>query len=124
MTTMQNVRDQSSGLRSRAGTVGVVVLVLAAVMLVEWLGGTARNDQAGAFAACTQFVERTLRSPGSAQHPAFLDAAVSNEDPVYVVTSHVDSQNGFGALLRTSYRCEVAREGQGWKLVDLKVNNK
>lgn len=84
----------------------------------EYLGG-AGDRQPAAYRACQKFIEAGLRSPGSAKHPAYTDEAVSDQDPIYVVTSMVDSQNGFGALLRTHYRCEVRREGDGFRLVDL-----
>src|SRR5688572_7920328 len=83
-----------------------------------------RDEQRAAFRACQQYVTRTLRAPGSAQFPDYNDADVSDQHPFYVVRSSVDAQNGFGALLRTSYTCEVEREGEGFKLVDLKVNGK
>jgi hypothetical protein len=66
-------------------------------------------------------VTKGLRSPGSAKFADYTDGAVSDQDPVYVVTSEVDSQNGFGALLRTSFTCEVQRQGEGFRLTDLKI---
>lgn len=77
----------------------------------------------GAFDVCRQFVTDRLRSPASAKFPPLSD------DRVYVtpltenrfsVRAYVDSQNGFGALLRTRFTCEVKwTEGQHYNLVDL-----
>lgn len=93
--------------------------------MMEFAGVGPQPDlQRGAFTACQTFIERGLRAPGSAKHPAYDDAAVSDQHPRYVITSYVDSQNGFGALLRTGYRCEVERKQDAWSLVDLKLDDK
>jgi hypothetical protein len=83
----------------------------------------------GAFDVCTQFVKERLRSPGSAEFPnEFEDdgEVVFTNDPadadVWTVTSHVDSQNGFGALLQSDFVCQVRHvDGTQWRLVDLNI---
>lgn len=49
-------------------------------------------------------VKEKLKSPGSAEFP-FSDEAFVNKvnDSVYSVSSYVDSQNSFGALIRVKY---------------------
>jgi len=49
-------------------------------------------------------IKQKLKSPGSAEFP-FYDEAIINKvnDSVYSVSSYVDSQNSFGALLRAKY---------------------
>lgn len=54
-----------------------------------------------------QFVEKRLVSPGSAEW-AYGDESVTKiNDTTFSVLSYVDSQNKFGALLRTYYKCEM-----------------
>ena len=60
--------------------------------------------------ACAQDrVTSFLKSPGSAQFQnlCYDEAKQVEGERNYVVTSYVDSQNGFGALLRSYYRCYV-----------------
>lgn len=86
------------------------------------------DDQAlSAYNVCKQFVERQLTSPGSAEYPDFFD----NDDEVritlladnnYRVNSQVDSDNAFGASLRSFFECTVDYQGDDqWQLVDLQM---
>lgn len=53
-------------------------------------------------------VEKLLKSPGSAQFPYQSDETIDQlNDSTFVVLSYVDSQNDFGALKRTYYKCKV-----------------
>jgi hypothetical protein len=96
-------------------TVGLVGLLAAC--------GTAGASSSGsdkkyeAFDVCTQFVKKRLKSPGSA---TFRDPTADNGDTVmtpssdgsvYVITSSVDSENGFGASIRSTFTCAVKSAG-------------
>jgi hypothetical protein len=71
---------------------------------------------------CQQFIEKRLKAPATAKY-----APLGNEDAVeflgentYKVFSYVDSQNSFGAMLRTKYLCIVQYIGDdNWKLISL-----
>ena len=54
-------------------------------------------------------IEERLKSPASAQHPrGWHNAKVEFiKDCHFEVTSYVDSQNGFGAMVRTFYTIET-----------------
>lgn len=71
---------------------------------------TAESVRLSAEKFCQDSVEKRLRSPSSAKHPALGTASVAGSDP-YTVRSYVDADNGFGANVRTSYTCTVARSG-------------
>lgn len=63
-----------------------------------------------AYVGCQQFVERRLKSPGSAKYPAMTSDAVKitrGPNGRRTFDSYVDSENGFGALLRSTYLCTV-----------------
>ena len=53
------------------------------------------------------YIEGMLKSPGSAKFDSSLDGVIQINDTTFTVKSYVDSQNGFGALLRTHYSCKV-----------------
>jgi hypothetical protein len=61
---------------------------------------------AAATLACQEQVRARLKSPATAQFPPFPEVR-GNEQGLAMVISHVDSQNSFGALLRTQWICEV-----------------
>lgn len=53
-------------------------------------------------------VEKLLKSPGSAKFPYQPDETIEQlNDSTFVVLSYVDSQNDFGGLKRTYYKCKV-----------------
>lgn len=79
----------------------------------------------GAFMAARPFVERKLVSPGSAEFASYQDKASSTTQvggSTWRVRSWVDSQNGFGALIRTNYTCTLRCKGDGtWALESLET---
>ncbi len=84
---------------------------------------------AGAVLACRGFVENRLHAPATAVFPSIGSAAIDGpmtDTGQYIVTSFVDAQNMFGALVRTTYVCVVtppAATGE-WMLVDLKMTGR
>lgn len=66
----------------------------------------------GAYLMAQQFVDGELKSPGSAKYPDYSEDYVQlTGDNTYSVSAYVDSQNGFGALIRTSWKTTVINEG-------------
>jgi hypothetical protein len=61
-----------------------------------------------AYVEAKDFVSRRLKAPATADFAGYSDSAVVNKgDGTYIVVSHVDAQNAFGAKIRTQYRCRV-----------------
>lgn len=79
-----------------------------------------RDEQISTAVLCEAAVQQRLRAPATAKFPTALAMEVRWLGARgYRLASHVDSQNGFGALLRTSFVCET--EGQGSNLATWKV---
>jgi len=81
-----------------------------------------------AHAMAKKFVGDRLKCPASAKWPSTLqykvNAKLTEEQPAsgtrWVVHSFVDSQNGFGALIRTHYTVVLeTKDGSNWHLVSL-----
>ncbi len=72
------------------------------------------------------FVKDRLASPGSAKWPSFWERdehVTALGDKRYRVRSWVDSQNGFGALIRTQYTAVVVDAGfDKWELEALDID--
>ena len=70
-----------------------------------------------------QYAKDLLKAPDSAKFENVFDAKAANrirklEDNKYLVRTYVDSQNGFGAMLRNYYTCTVQQTGEdNWKLI-------
>lgn len=66
------------------------------------------NMKQYAYNISKEFVKRALRSPATANFPWRSDATTYLGNCTYRVSGHVDSQNGFGALVRTKYSITLA----------------
>lgn len=82
-------------------------------------------DSYDAAKMCEDFVKDRLKTPGAAKFPdpydlrdkGFLTSVGENR---FTVKSWVDSQNSYGALLRTRFTCSVRYIGKNrWELEDL-----
>jgi hypothetical protein len=59
-------------------------------------------------------VEKLLKSPGSAKFAYQPDETIDQlNDSTFAVLGYVDSQNDFGALERTYYKCKVIANKKG-----------
>lgn len=83
-----------------------------------------------AYLMAKHFVEATLVAPTTAEFPStFMDDpfTVSKNDNLYTVSSYVDSQNGFGAMIRTYYTIQLRFLGGdpsdfgAWEYVDMQT---
>lgn len=73
--------------------------------------------------ACRGFVEKSLKSPATAEFQNYNKFAANQDSGSnnYWVSGYVDSQNSFGAMIRTNFACELKRSDSGqWLLVSLK----
>lgn len=119
-----------SNTKTGCGVLIAVAVVLA--VLASMCGGD--DDESsiddlrfGAFDVCTQFVKDRLKAPGTASFRNYFEedgevqVTGTGEGP-YTVRSSVDSENGFGANIRTDFVCKVTHTGDGnWRLVDITV---
>jgi heme/copper-type cytochrome/quinol oxidase subunit 1 len=81
-----------------------------------------------AFYKAQGYVKANLKAPSTAVFPHYDLASVKRvagdeRGAMYEVVSYVDSQNSFGAQLRTSYKCSVVRvhANSSWVLAELKT---
>lgn len=85
-----------------------------------------KPDSEIAYVIAQNYISISLKSPSTADFPA-LDYHYSMPDSVtYIISSYVDSQNGFGAMIRTNYKITLRYNGgetgnpQNWTVIDLK----
>lgn len=70
------------------------------------------NARVSTAVRCEQAVTARLRSPATADFPYGLSFGVQKTgDRDYRLVSYVDSQNGFGAIIRSTFICEVQGAG-------------
>lgn len=105
------------------GCLVLIVLVIAVGALIGALSGgdsgskkdtgprTATSGEA--WQACKEFVGDRLKAPSSADFPSDPNRAVKDltstpDKQTWVINGVVDSQNSFGAQIRTAFVCKVA----------------
>jgi hypothetical protein len=106
--------------------IGLIILIFIA-LTVEINSEDKKLKQPTQFDAIVMtqiFVKRNLKSPSTAEFPSSYDftageVEVPTYGKVWRVVGYVDSQNGFGAMIRTSFTCELKPIGDKWQLIDL-----
>ena len=111
----------------KAGNGCAVVFIIFG--LWYWLfsdGATNKPDAVVANIICQTYVTDRLTSPASADFPWTAQTSYTHKDDVtFTIRSYVDSQNGFGAILRTSFICKIQYiEGDmyssdSWEIINL-----
>lgn len=78
---------------------------------------------------CYSLIEDQLVSPATADFPFLAQAIWPRGRQRYEVESYVDSQNGFGAMVRTEFSCDLQYSGTGdrnllqsWKVHSVAVS--
>jgi len=90
--------------RGGIGCLVVIGLFAAVIAVFVTIGATAGpNLEISAQIACENLVSDQLKSPATAE---YNDKAVGKGSR-WTVTGTVDAQNGFGAMLRSSFQCVV-----------------
>lgn len=87
----------------------------------------ARDVSVEALIRCRRLVEANLRAPATADFPTFDYTTIYKGRHRYAIRSYVDSQNGFGAMIRTWWFCDLQLvtpesdpyDPRSWKLFDL-----
>lgn len=73
-----------------------------------------QHSEVLAYNYAEDFVEKKLKSPSTAEFPGVVEKdkhIVSMGNGEYKITSWVDSQNSFGATIRTEFSCTIIFEG-------------
>lgn len=81
---------------------GLVIVVILAISAAFGGGSSTADDSVEAQIACENRIKDALKSPSTAD----FDDDVSGTGP-YTVSGTVDSENSFGAMLRSSFQCTV-----------------
>jgi len=76
------------------------------------------HSKVEAWTAAQLEVERNLKSPSTADYPWSYDEYVDKiDDNTFIVRAYVDSENSFGAKVRTNFSCTVKFTGEDTYIV-------
>lgn len=119
-------------IRNMAIVVGAVVLFVILFVIGSAIQAkinpVTTTNTAGRSDACSMsqdFVKNNLKAPATAQFPMWTEenCAASHSGNDWTVTSFVDAQNGFGALIRSDYTARMTYhpERDTWTLTGLTI---
>jgi hypothetical protein len=106
----------------------IAASVLTIFFIIGFFGDDSSSDSTNstnnflAYNYAEDFVKQKLKSPSTAIFPGISE---KNEHIIdlgsgkYKINSWVDSQNGFGAMLRTNFSCTIIFEGEKVRCEDL-----
>ena len=94
---------------------GIIVAGLAVALGIFLLlgnpGGRTNLTEGAAWRMACDVVRESLKSPSTAVFPSRSEATFAPDSGHLVVTSYVDSQNGFGATVRADWVVVVEKAG-------------
>lgn len=137
----EEARNQIKGQQTLRGCGGCIVIIILAWLFASFAcpsnvstGGNvssstnwrAEDNSLMAYIMIEDFVKERLVSPGSARFPGIFDGKADHitylGNQRYRIVSWVDSQNAFGASLRTYFTAEIEQTGEEtWRLISLEM---
>ena len=113
----------------RTRTTTAAALIAAGLLALAGCSSDGAPLDQSAAVMCEKFVEKRLKSPGSADFSGVSDTkikVVSDKKPWrYLVTGYVDSQNSFGGKVRSNYTCDIStKDDDTWDLADLELTER
>jgi hypothetical protein len=81
-------------------------------------------DDIMAYVMAVDYVKIVLKSPSTAKFANSWDSTITKTDLyTWTVTSYVDSQNGFGAMIRTNFTAvlKFSEDGAKCRLISLDI---
>jgi len=77
-----------------------------------------KDNSAGAWVYTQMYVKNNLKSPSTAKFPWGYTDYVQRNGTTYTIKSYVDSENSFGAMIRTYFNATVREVSEdNWKMI-------
>lgn len=118
----------------KLGCFGVICLIVIAFYLMSLFGDdkpktitySKEDREWDAYYTATQFVEKRLKAPKTAEFPNSKYASVQllEDGATYKVYAYVDAENSFGAKIRSNWYAKLILKGKQWQLLDLQIYDK
>lgn len=94
-----------------------------ALLAVAALAACSTSDEPSTYEAtkqCERFLEDRLKSPATAD----FDLTTTGGPATFTASGTVDSENGFGAMVRSDVTCKITLSGDTWNLDDWSIETR
>ena len=132
METLENMINSDTKKVAKGCGIGCLGMVLAVVLLALLLsfcdsnsGDEKASDEFAADVYAKEFVKDRLKSPSSAKFSSFSDNSIKEiKTNVWEVSGWVDSDNSFGASIRSHFKVtlEYIPSRDTWTLLDINIH--
>lgn len=130
-TEVKKTKSAADGFKSLAIAFGIIFILFYLVRSCDDEKSNSSNSSYTpnkflAYTYAEDFVKQKLKSPSTAEFPGTLEKAdhiTELGNKKYRITSWVDSQNSFGATIRTKFSCVIEFEGNKVSCEKLIINN-
>ena len=99
---------------------GIIFVVILFSMLIPDSASNSKNLEAYVYSQ--QLIELQLKTPGTANFPTFEDSFVNQVGNIYTINAFVDSENSFGANVRSRYKCILRYENDVFFVESISIN--
>jgi len=99
----------------------VVLWTVLAILLVYTQEEPKSTPEELAYTMAKHVITENLKSPSTAKFQPYSDNMVTENNSKYQVRLWVDSENSFGAMIRTRFIVEIEYDGKNYKLISLKT---
>jgi hypothetical protein len=97
---------------------GIAVAAVVVVVLIAAFTASSEPGESDARSECESFIDSRLKAPATADY----NLVASQDGEQWTVTGTVDSENGFGAKVRSDVTCELHFEGDTAYLDDITID--
>ncbi len=111
--------------------IAIIFIIVVIITIIEVMTRSTSSDrdytsERTAYNLSKDYAKQNLKSPSTASYPGLFESKDHVKDlgnGRYQINSWVDSQNGFGATIRTKFSCVmVKKSGDRWGIENLKFN--
>lgn len=104
--------------------IGIIILIVFFSVIVESNKDNYDSDPILAYNYAKGFIKENLKSPSTAKFPGTFekkDHVRNLGNGEYLIESWVDSQNSFGAMVRSRWSCKIIMKNERVKVENLRI---
>lgn len=120
---MEKIESPKKNTNKNLGCTFLAMILIAILVFIFTQSGTL-NESEDAYYTSQEYIKKLLKSPATATFPEYDLKYIHNTGQTYQIDAFVDSQNSFGAMLRSTYQVQLTKVDKGWRIDQCLLNGK